>query len=55
VPGGYFEIVQIWLRCRPSGMGGAPLMPEPGGVLDQGCWLMAAFDIMNAEAALIEQ
>lgn len=27
------------------------LLPEPGGTLDQGAWLIAAFDILSDAAA----
>lgn len=28
-------------------------LPEPGGILDQGAWLMTAFDILSEAAARV--
>jgi hypothetical protein len=50
-------VVRLWRICRPppgriGGMAAGYLpvsgpLPEAGGALDQGAWLMAAFDILT--------
>lgn len=47
------EVFALWTTCR-SGMGGLAHLPEPGGVLRQNAWTMAAFDELNAAYAQLE-
>lgn len=46
----FVHIVRLWRRCS-GGMGGTPVLPEPGGVNQQAAWLMTAFTILDAEEA----
>jgi hypothetical protein len=53
-----FEVISLWRFCRPmpgmiGGMAGGiipttPLLLEGRGVLDEGAWITAAFDILDA-------
>lgn len=44
------QMVRIWLACRPGGLGGARLLPDSGGVLDQVGVMLDALAIMDDEA-----
>lgn len=44
------QMVRLWLACRPGGLGGARLLPESGGVLDQVGTMLDALSIMDDEA-----
>jgi hypothetical protein len=48
-------MVRVWLACRPSGMGGARLLPDAGGVLDQAAVMLDALGIMDDEAARLQR
>lgn len=50
----YFDLAQLWLACRGSD-GGLNLLPEPGGVLDQGAWLIEALEVMDGQAARLRK
>lgn len=60
----FLEVVDLWRTCRPRpgvmrGMvaghiPSAPVLPEAGGLLDQGAWLQHAFDVLD-EAYSVKQ
>ncbi len=45
-------VLGLWLACRGNGMAPGPL-PFAGGAAEQPAWLMAAFQAMDAAAALL--
>jgi hypothetical protein len=44
----------IWMNCRGP-MGGYAHLPDGGGLNDQSCWLMVAFDVMSGAKAELEK
>jgi len=64
LPPGYFEVVRLWrLAVPPPGrIGGMAAgvwpvvghLPEAGGTLDQGAWLMTAFDLLSGFEARLQ-
>lgn len=47
-------MVNLWLQCR-GGMGGLQHLPERGGALDQGAWVMDALDLCAGTAAWLDK
>ena len=45
-----WSMVSIWAACRPGGLGGARLLPDPGGVMQQVGIMHDALRIMDDEA-----
>jgi len=54
IPPVYHHVVTVWAACR-AGMGGYSLLPDAGGYLDQGAWLMDAFGVLSAAQAEHEE
>ena len=40
-----------WELCRPSGLGGGQVLPDPGGTQQQAIAMMEAFQILEAAFA----
>lgn len=50
----YLEVVDLWLSCR-AGDGGLRHLPERGGVMEQGAWIMDALQICAGTAAWLDK
>ncbi len=47
------DMVRIWALTRTGGFGGARLLPDAGGILDQAAVMLDALAVMDAQAAAL--
>jgi len=45
------EMVRIWAFTRTGGFGGARLLPDRGGIMDQAAVMLDALNVMDDQAA----